>query len=116
MIIGTGIDIIEVARIEKAIERWGDNFLKHVFTDDEIAYAQNNKNPAQHFAARFAAKEAVFKAIGNDPDIHWKDIKVVNDSYGKPCCIFKDNHFKYKISISLSHTKNYAVANAIISS
>ena len=114
MIHGTGIDIIEIDRIKKAIDRWGDNFLRHVFNEEEIAYAQSNKNPVQHYAARFAAKEAVFKAFGDKPDIRWKDIKVMNDSYGRPCCIFKDNTLKYKILISLSHTQNYAVANAII--
>ena len=116
MILGIGTDIIEIDRIQRVIERWGQHFLHHVFTDEEIAYAQSNKNPAQHFAARFAAKEAVFKAIGNKPDIHWKDIQVVNDSFGRPCCIFKDKKFKHKILISLSHTHNYAVANAIITS
>ena len=116
MIIGIGIDIIEVARIEKAIERWGDNFLKHVFTDREIEYAQGNKHPKQHFAARFAAKEAVYKAVGNDPTIHWKDIKILNDNHGKPYCELKKEGFNNKIVISLSHTQNYAVANAIITS
>ena len=64
MTLGTGIDIIEIERIEKAIDRWGDNFLKHVFNDEEIDYAKNHKFPMQHYAARFAAKEAVFKAKG----------------------------------------------------
>ncbi len=114
MIIGTGIDIIEVARIHKAIERWGENFLKFVFTDDEIAYAKEHKFPTQHFAARFAAKEAVFKALGDQSNIGWKDIKVLNDKDGRPICIFKRKNFKHKIHISLSHTKNYAVASAIV--
>ena len=65
-ILGTGIDIIEIDRIQKAIERWGDHFLTHVFTAEEIKYAKKNKFPAQHFAARFAAKEAVLKAVGDN--------------------------------------------------
>ena len=114
MILGIGTDIIEIERVKKAIERWGDNFLDHVFLKEEIEYAKKNKNPIQHFAARFAAKEAVFKAIGNDPTINWKDILILNDSHGTPYCVFKKNGFKHKILISLSHAQNYAVASAIV--
>jgi len=114
MIIGTGIDIIEISRIEKAIKKWGDGFLNHVFCDEEIEYARQNKFPMQHFAARFAAKEAVFKAIGDDPNINWKDIKILNDKHGRPTVIYNNKKFKNKIVISLSHSKKYAVANAII--
>ena len=116
MIYGIGTDIVEVKRIEQAVKRWGDSFLSHIFTPAEIAYAKQNKNPSQHLAARFAAKEAVFKAIGDKPDIRWKEIEVFNDKYGRPCCIFKKKNFKRKILISLSHTKHYAVANAIVTS
>ena len=114
MILGQGIDIIEVSRIAKAIERWGDDFLKHVFTDQEIAYARKRRFPDQHFAARFAAKEAVLKAIGENADIGWKDIEIINQHSGKPSCIFHNKEFSPKILISLSHTKEYAVASAII--
>lgn len=116
MILGTGIDIIEIERIQKAIERWGDSFLNHVFLEEEIQYARKNKNPLQHFAARFAAKEAVFKAIGDDPTINWKDILILNNEHGTPYCVFKKNGFKHKILISISHTENYAVAQAIVES
>ena len=115
MIYGTGIDIIEIERIEKAIERWGDVFLHHVFTKEEIAYAQKHRYPNQHYAARFAAKEAVLKAFGNNSHINWKDIRINNDTDGKPVCIYRNKKFKYEILISISHTKNYAVASAIIS-
>ena len=114
MIIGTGVDIIEIDRIKKAIDRWGNDFLKKIFHDDEIDYANKHKFPNQHLAARFAAKEAIFKAVGDDPHLSWKDIKVVNDSYGKPCCVFQKKKYKYKVHLSLSHTKRYAVASAII--
>ncbi len=115
MILGTGIDIIEIDRIRKSIDKWGDNFLNHVFLQEEIAYARKHKNAAQHFAARFAAKEAVYKAL-NDKSISWKDIKIINDADGKPhCIIMKENHDHHKILISLSHSENYAIANAIIS-
>ncbi|MDP8213282.1 MAG: holo-ACP synthase [Candidatus Zapsychrus exili] len=114
MVLGIGTDIIEVQRIKKAIDRWGDNFLKHVFLDEEIEYAQRNKFPAQNFAARFAAKEAVYKALKDKSHISWKDIKILNDESGKPYCIINDKNFKSKVMVSLSHTQNYAVANAII--
>jgi len=114
MVLGTGIDIIEIVRIEKAIERWGDSFLHHVFHEEEIAYAQKFKNPAQHYAARFAAKEAVFKAIGDNPKITWKDFKIINNEHGQPFCLFNDKKFKHKILISISHSDHYAVASAII--
>ena len=115
-ILGIGIDIIEVSRIERAIERWGDHFLTHVFCEEEIAYAQKHKFPSQHFAARFAAKEAFLKALGDNSEANWKDIEITNDKNGKPICNYKKKSFKGKIFISLSHTKNYAVANAIITS
>lgn len=116
MIVGNGVDIIEVDRIKLAIKRWGDNFLKHVFTDEEIEYAYKRRFPYQHFAARFAAKEAVLKAFGDNAHISWKDIKIMNDKNGKPVCIYKDKKFHKEILISIAHTENYAVASAIIAS
>ena len=114
MICGTGIDIIEVDRIARAIDRWGDRFLGHVFTDEEIAYARQHRYPAQRYAGRFAAKEAVLKAFGKNAHINWKDISITNDEDGKPVCRFNDKNFKKQILISISHTPNYAVASAII--
>ena len=116
MIFGTGIDIIEVERIAQAIERWGDHFLNHLFTEEEIVYAKRHRFPNQHFAGRFAAKEAVLKAFGKNAHIHWKDISIANDEDGKPVCRYSAKNFKKKILISISHTSNYAVANAIITS
>lgn len=114
MILGSGIDIIEVDRIESAVKRWGDSFLNHVFTKEEIRYAKKHRYPCQHLAARFAAKEAVVKAIGDNSHVNWKDIHISNDKFGRPVCIYKNKQFKNKILISISHTKNYAVASAII--
>ena len=114
MISGTGIDIVEVERIASAIKRWGNGFLNHVFTKEEIAYARKHRYPNQHFAARFAAKEAVLKALGDTAKVSWKDIEISHDKVGRPICIYKNKVFKKKILISLSHTKNYAVASAII--
>jgi len=116
MILGVGVDIIEINRIQKAIARWGDHFLRHVFCDEEIQYSKSHKHPAQHFAVRFAAKEAVYKAIPDNKRIGWKDIRIFNDENGQPQCIVNKGQFKDKILISLSHSHNYAVANAIITS
>ena len=116
MILGTGIDIIEIDRVQKAIDRWGEDFLRHIFNEEEIEYAKKRKFPTQHYAARFAAKEAVYKAFGNNTSLSWKDMTILNDENGKPYCRLNDSAFKNKITISISHTKDYAVANAIITS
>ncbi len=116
MISGTGIDIVEVQRIAQAIARWGDHFLNHVFTEEEIAYSKGRRYPSQHFAGRFAAKEAVLKAFGKNSHINWKDISITSNEDGKPICRYKDKNFKKQILISISHTSNYAVASAIITS
>ena len=116
MVNGTGIDIIEIDRIQKAIDRWGDSFLKHIFNKEEIEYAQNKKFPTQHYAARFAAKEAIYKAFGDYKTLGWKDMTILNDENGRPYCRLKDKTITNKIFLSISHTKNYAVANATITS
>ena len=89
MKITTGVDIIEVNRIEKAICELGDSFLNKIYTDKEIQYCKNtNKMQYQHFAGKFAAKEAVFKAISeytnNREDILWKEIEIINQEGGRP--------------------------------
>ncbi|MBU2541349.1 MAG: holo-ACP synthase [Candidatus Omnitrophica bacterium] len=111
MIIGTGIDIIEVERIEKAIERGGDNFLKRIFTVREIGYAKSKKLSSMHLAGRFAAKEAVLKGFSRG-QFNFKDIEILNDDVGRPFCRLSRDGFN--IAISISHTENYAVASAVI--
>ncbi|MFH1654987.1 MAG: holo-ACP synthase [Candidatus Omnitrophota bacterium] len=113
MIIGSGVDIIEVERVRKAIKKWGDSFLRRVFTDEELSYAKNRRFPYEHLAARFAAKEAVLKAFSNQK-MDFKDIKILNNGDGKPICELKDKRDNIQILLSISHTKDYAVANAII--
>jgi len=113
MILGTGIDIIEVSRIEKAVQRWGDEFLNHVFTSTEIKYASKFKFPYRHYAGRFAAKEAIFKAMG-DPNLSWHDVTIINDPTGKPVCHYNNKVFKNRLLISISHSRDYAVASAIV--
>lgn len=114
MIIGTGVDITEVRRLRQAIEKWGDDFLKRVFTDKELKHAKTRSSWYQHLAGRFAAKEAVFKALG-DKNLGWKDVQVINDKDGKPCCeILNGRSKKVAVHISISHVKTYAVASAVI--
>jgi len=113
MILGTGVDIVEIDRIQKAVERWGDVFLNYVFTPPEIENAKKFKFPFRHYAGRFAAKEAIFKAMGI-PDLSWHDITIINDANGKPVCHYDNKDFKNRLLISISHSRDYAVASAIV--
>ena len=114
MIIGTGVDITEVKRLRQAVEKWGAAFLCRVFTQEELDNAKKRGSLYQHLAGRFAAKEAVFKALG-DIELTWKDVQIINDKEGKPCCRILHGKGKNRaVYVSISHVKNYAVANAII--
>ncbi|MCM8783542.1 MAG: holo-ACP synthase [Candidatus Omnitrophica bacterium] len=120
MKIETGIDLIETERIRKALNRWGDKFLERVFTSRERDYVRNKKFYYENLAARFAAKEAVFKALGNSK-INWQDIEILNNGKGKPR-VFLSKKAKgligkekiQQIKVSLTHTKNYAIAQAVV--
>lgn len=122
MIIGTGIDIIEVERIKKALDMWGDKFLNRVFTKRELSYATKKKFSHENLAARFACKESVLKAFGNTRvGIRLKSIEILNDNKGKPEVIlhreakdFAGKNKLNKVIVSMSHTNNYAVSNAIL--
>jgi holo-[acyl-carrier protein] synthase len=114
MIVGIGVDITEVKRLRQAIEKWGGIFLNRIFTKKELDNAKTRGALYQHLAGRFAAKEAIFKALG-DADLNWKDVQILNDKTGRPNCkILNDKWKKIDVYISISHVKNYAVANAII--
>ena len=114
MIIGTGVDITEVRRLRQAVDKWGDAFLTRVFTPKELANARTRVSFYQHLAGRFAAKEAVFKALG-DRELSWQDVEIINDEDGKPNCLILNRKGKtVDVKVSISHVKNYAVANAII--
>lgn len=113
MILGNGVDIIEIKRIEDAVNKWGDAFLAHIMNADEIAYAKKFKHPYQHIAGRFAAKEAIFKSFG-DPTLTWHDVSIKNDAQGKPICHFTRDLNGRRVSLSISHSKEYAVASCII--
>lgn len=119
MKIKTGVDIIEIERVKKSIEETEGKFCERVFTQKEIEYCESKKaQKYQHYAARFAAKEAVFKAISfnlsNKYDIGWKDIEILNDDAGRPYVnILKPNIKIGDINISISHCKEYAVSSVI---
>lgn len=114
MILGTGVDITEVRRLKQAVEKWGPDFLNRIFTKDELKNAKTRGSLYQHLAGRFAAKEAVFKALG-DKNLTWKDVEILNDKEGKPHCVLLGNKGKrMNVHISISHVKTYAVANAIV--
>jgi holo-[acyl-carrier protein] synthase len=121
MVFGVGIDLIEIERIKKSIERFGERFLNKVFTEDEIEYSSSKGLPYQHYAARFAAKEAIAKALAT-PDnkgFSWHDIEIYNEKNGYPTPVL---HGKVKnilgndkeIKISISHSENYATCVAIV--
>jgi holo-[acyl-carrier protein] synthase len=120
MLQGLGIDIIEVARIERALKKWGERFLQRVFTQKERDYCKRKAHPEQSLAARFAAKEAVLKAIGTglSGGVSWTDVEVVNAESGKPevrlgqALLEKIGH--KKILLSISHTKEWAIAQAAL--
>ena len=121
MNITCGTDIIEIERIKKSIEDTNGKFINELYTKNEIEYCENRKRQKyQHYAARFAGKEAVFKAISiileNKYDISWKDIEIIDDQNGRPHINFINKTFDKLISIdiSLSHCKEYAIAYVVM--
>lgn len=121
MKIKCGVDIIEISRVKESIESLGERFINRVFTEKEIEYCESKKNQKyQHYAARFAAKEAVFKALSwkleDKYAICWKDIEVVDDKQGRPSLNIIGMNLDdiENIDISLSHCKEYAVANVTV--
>ncbi len=116
---GLGTDIIEIARIEKALEKHQERFLERIFTQKERDYCQRHQNPLPHYAGRFAAKEAIVKALGTGitQDVFWQDIEILNDASGKPEASFSkrlQKQFPYQIMLSISHCNHYATATAIL--
>ena len=122
MIFGIGIDVVEVVRVESSMAEFGDRFASRVFTEAERAYCDSQKRPAIHYAARFAAKEAVAKALGTGigKDLSWLDMEIRRRESGEPEVFLsgdgaqfaKDNNLG-QIKISLTHAQHYAAANAV---
>jgi holo-[acyl-carrier protein] synthase len=123
MIVGTGVDIAEVGRIQAAVKRFGDRFLQRVFTPDEVSYCMGKPNSAERLAARFAAKEAGMKAIGTGLryGITWQDVEVVRMPGQRPMVQFHGKAAEFaarlgckRTHLSLSHTREQAIAYVIL--
>ena len=123
MILGTGIDLIEVARIAASFEKFGDRFVNRILLPDEIAYSLAHKRPAPFLAVRFAAKEAVSKAFGTGigASLGWQDIEIRRRESGEPFVILHgkgrelfESRGAKKLHVTLSHTEHYATAMAIL--
>ncbi|MBI5809467.1 MAG: holo-ACP synthase [Ignavibacteriales bacterium] len=121
MVLGLGIDIIEIDRIKQSIETYGDKFLNKIFTKNEIEYSITKPNQYQHFAARFAAKEAIYKALSSDTNqvYSWQDVEIYNEKNGLPKVKFYGALKNYlnenkQIKISMSHSEHYVTCVAIL--
>jgi len=124
MILGLGIDLVYIPRVEKAVIRWGERFLSRVFTSEECSYCLKHKLPAQGFALRFAAKEACSKALGTGMrlGVTWRQIAIAHESSGKPVLRLSGSALKKATDmgasnwhVSLSHEGEYATAVVIMS-
>jgi holo-[acyl-carrier protein] synthase len=125
MIVGTGVDIAETSRIEQVMERHGERFTKRIYTPAEIVYCEKFKNKAERYAARFAAKEAAFKALGTGwgNGVHWVDVEVTHLPSGKPELVLTGRALEVsqtlgvsRSSVSISHSDRYVVAQVIMES
>ena len=122
MIVGLGLDITEVDRIQAAIHRHGRAFLERIFTPSEIAYCEKHRNQAERFAGRFAAKEAAMKALGTGwaRGVRWVDIEVVREPSGKPTLKLAgatreiaDRLGVTNIALTITHSRNTALAQVV---
>ena len=118
-IIGTGIDLVQIDKIKKAVSRWNNRFISRIYTSREINYCRKKKYAHFHFAARFAAKEAVRKALEERMD--WKEVEIVNNGLGKPEVNLRGKAREIgrkqgvnKIFLSISHDHDYALAQAMV--
>jgi len=123
MVLGTGIDIIEVDRIRSSFEKYGERFVNRILRPGEIAYCLRHRDPGPFLAARFAAKEAISKSFGTGigAQLGWQDMEVGRKESGEPFVILHDGGAKLLaerkariVHLTLSHTKFYAAAMAIL--
>lgn len=122
VIVGLGTDIVEIVRIGRMVERHGEVFLNRVYTDEEIRYCQKRRECYQHFAGRWAAKEAVMKTLGTGwvRGVSWRDIEVASEKSGRPTVAISGGTREFceqlgidEILITISHCRSYATATAI---
>lgn len=120
MIIGTGCDVVDIERFRLAMQRQGENFLRRLFLPEEISYCSSKQDPVPFFSARFAAKEAVSKALGCGIGsvFRWHDVEIVKDSLGKPSLLWHvDAAQKFHVTkshLSLSHSQTVAIAMVVL--
>jgi len=123
MIVGSGVDMIEIERIAETLARYGDRFCRRVYLPEEIRYCRSKKNAAESFAARFAAKEAGAKALGTGihSGVTWRDIEVVRTSSGRPTLLFHGRAAAIarrlgvrNVVISLTHSRSDALAHVVL--
>jgi holo-[acyl-carrier protein] synthase len=123
MIVGSGIDIAEVPRIRNCIARFGERFLERIYTPGEIRYCESKANSVERYAARFAAKEAAMKALGTgwSRGVRWRDIEVSREPGGRPTIVFHGKAAEFAgrmgavhVALSLSHTREEAIAQVIL--
>ena len=121
-LLGIGIDVVEVSRIEGSISEFGDKFLNRIFTSAEQEYCRRQKRSSLHYAARFAAKEALSKAFGTGigQEVGWLDLEIIRKPSGEPAVVlhgrakeFAERKGLSDIKISLTHAEHYAAANAV---
>jgi len=125
MIVGTGVDIVETPRIQRALKRHGERFARRLYTPQEIGYCERFKNKAERYAARFAAKEAAFKALGTGwgEGLRWLEVEVTHRSSGKPELVLSGRAQQLarelgvtRSAVSISHADRYVVAQVILES
>ena len=121
MVIGIGIDIIEIDRVKKSVDEFGEHFLNKIYTPLELKYCLSKSNKYQHLAARFAAKEAIYKALSTSwiKDLSWQDMEIINAPNGMPTVKLKGNLENFlsadqNLKISMSHSRDYVACVAII--
>jgi len=121
MIMGVGIDIIEIDRIQDSVDKYGDRFLNKIYTESELEYCLSKSSKYQHLAARFAAKEAVYKALttGWHEVATWQDIEISNEANGMPIVTLKGKLKTFlstdkSLKISISHSRDYVTCMAIV--
>ncbi|MDZ7270547.1 MAG: holo-ACP synthase [candidate division KSB1 bacterium] len=125
MVLGVGVDIIEIERVAEEIQRHGERFLKRVYAPEEVAYCEEKSYRAQHYAVRFAAKEATFKALGTgwQDGLSWQDVVLRNDAHGKPALALggrarelAEQKGVARAHVSVSHCRTYAAAVVVLES
>ena len=122
MIVGVGVDLVHIPRIRRMMERWQERFLDRVFTPDEVAYARRRHDPAEHLAARFAAKEATLKALGTglSMGVRWREMEVRRPLGGRPTLALSGRTQAVgaergvrRLHVSLTHDGEYALAEVL---